>query len=116
MLLREIELIRLMKTLLPLLLYALNFYIGAQVASGHVQAACQNDVMNSFIDLGGYMLLLGTGVFSLIHAFRKPSTTVSTTITSPVATSQPPVEITPSTFSQPNFSQPATPNPGTPLS
>lgn len=106
----EIEAISLMKAFLPLLLYALNFYIGAQVASGRVQLSCQGDVMNSFVDIGGYLLIFGTGIFSLVHAFRKPSTTVSTTITSPVASAIPKVTPPAVTVSQARFSQ----DPGTP--
>lgn len=112
----EIELISLMKAFLPLLLYALNFYIGAQVASGRVQLSCQGDVMNSFVDIGGYLLIFGTGIFSLVHAFRKPSTTVSTTITNPVASETSPSATSSMKVSTPNFSQTPPLPPGTPLS
>lgn len=102
-----------MKSLLPLILYGLNFYVGAQVAGGHVQVACQNDVINSFIDLGGYLLMGGTAIVSLAHAFKK---TPVTTPTSPVATNTQGTATLPSAVSQPNFSQNTPPTPGTPLS
>jgi hypothetical protein len=99
--LEVIEAIKLMKSLLPLAIYLLNFVIAGMVASGKVNPACQNDVLNAFIDVGGYVLLFVTSGISLLHAFRHPNQ-------SPVVTQSP---IAPS-VSQPVFTE--VPNGGTP--
>lgn len=84
--LEVLELIKLMKTAIPVLIFLLNFIIGGMVASGRVTPACQNDVLNAFIDIGGYLILVGTSIASLIHALRHGRTTTTTTTTQPVVT------------------------------
>lgn len=108
-----IEVIKLMRSLLPIAIYILNFAIAGMVASGRVSPICQNDVTNAFIDVGGYILLFTTSAVSLFHAVRKPT---PTTITKPVvpqaATPTPPAV----PVFTPNFSPTSALPPGTPLS
>lgn len=77
-----LELIKVMKGLIPIAIFFLNFVIGGMVASGRVNPVCQNDVVNAFIDVGGYILLFMTSIASLIHAVNhKPGTTAGDPIT-----------------------------------
>ena len=76
-----------MKNVIPLFIFALNFYIGSLVAGGKIAPACQNDVLGAFIDAGGYVLLVLTSFFSLTHAMKH-----SNALLTPTPATQPPVQ------------------------
>ena len=73
-----VELIRLMKGFTPIVLYVIIFYVSGKVASGEIDPLCQNAVVNSFVEVGGYAVMAATATVSLFHAFRHaPNNTIS---------------------------------------
>jgi len=54
----------------PIVVFILNFFVGALVANGIVPASHQDEVVRILSDIVGYLIILFTSIAALIHALK----------------------------------------------
>lgn len=57
----------------PVLIFAFSYLAGYLVIQGEIKQACHEDVINAFIYVSGYGIIIITSIASIIHSFKHPN-------------------------------------------
>lgn len=60
----------------PILIFLLSYLAGYLVIQGEIRQVCHDDVVNAFVYIAGYGVIVFTSLGSIIHSFRHPNSPI----------------------------------------